>query len=197
MAALYRLGFADESFANRLLESPCPPDIRALGGEEACIEYRIQLEELMMPVLDRAVLAYETAADRAAELRIANSWTRLTMEKVCQSIPAKCRSLKEPRARFVMDAMGPLSFATRLDGSFEPRPNLPPLPSWDEDGDGEEEEESPESPGAPSPQTPTPAPLPGIGTPSDILAPVSDAMDVDPHPASAPAAALAPLGEVP
>lgn len=117
MASLYRIGHADEKFATKLIESPCPADVRSIGGEDACIEYRIMLEEQMMPINDRAVTAYETAADRAQELRIVNDWTKLTMEKVCQYTPSKCRSLKEPRGQMLFSDLSSRPLASDAEGA--------------------------------------------------------------------------------
>jgi hypothetical protein len=33
-AALFRLGDSDEQFANKLLDAPCPAEVKQLGGEE-------------------------------------------------------------------------------------------------------------------------------------------------------------------
>ncbi len=116
MASLFRMGNLDEEFANKLLNSPCPPDVKALGGEEACTEYRIQLEEMVAPLNDRAQMSYETAQNKAVELRISNSWTKLTNEKVCQLSPSKCVSLKDPRAKLVMDDKSAMPLARDSKG---------------------------------------------------------------------------------
>lgn len=107
-AALLRMGNINEQFGKKLLESPCPSEIRSEHGEEGCFEYKIQLEELIAPVMDKAIYAYETAADKAAELRVVNEWTKLAMEKVCEFSPPKCKSLKEPRTSLILNGHSPL-----------------------------------------------------------------------------------------
>lgn len=116
-AALFRMGNADEIFAQKLIDSPCPAEIRNELGEEGCTEYRIMLEEQMAPIHERAVNAYVTAADKAQELRIVNEWTKLTMEKVCQTMPSNCRSLKEARAELLFDAHSPRPLVATADGA--------------------------------------------------------------------------------
>lgn len=106
-ASLLRLGEADEAFARKLLDSPCPTDIRSEFGEEGCDAYKIQLEEMVAPIMDRAIAAFETASDKAAELRIVNEWTKRNMERVCEFSPAKCKSLKEPRGNLITDGHSP------------------------------------------------------------------------------------------
>lgn len=116
MASLFRMGNLDEEFANKLLNSPCPAEVKAIGGEEACTEYRIQLEEQVAPINDRAQLSYETAQDKAIGLRISNEWTKLTNEKVCQVSPSKCLSLKDPRAKLIIEDMSAKPLAADAKG---------------------------------------------------------------------------------
>lgn len=137
-AALLRLGNINEQFGAKLLEAPCPSEIQSELGEEGCFEYKIQLEDLIAPIMDKAILAYETAAEKATELRVVNEWTKLAMEKVCEFSPTKCKSLKEPRSRLVVDGQSPLPFLA-ADGKT---PHLPvaPLPK-----NAPAEEEQPEA----------------------------------------------------
>jgi TolA-binding protein len=156
LAALYRIGECDELFAQKLLESPCPAEVRAEFGEEGCTESRIALEELVQPILDRSATAYELAQDRAEELRISNKWTKQTNEKVCQNSPAKCKSLKDPLAKLISDELSPRPLV-EPDGATPIRLRAAPPPA----------------PAAPAPAAPETAPT-GIGAPSAI-APVSGA----------------------
>lgn len=137
LAALYRIGETDELFAQKLLESPCPAEIKAELGEEGCIEYRIALEEQVQPIIDRSAIAYEFAQDRAEELRISNKWTKLTNEKVCQNSPAKCKSLKDPLTKFISDELSPRPLVepdgvtpvqVQLATPASAPPNAPPRP---------------------------------------------------------------------
>lgn len=107
-ASLLRLGNINEQFGRKLLDAPCPAEIASEFGEEGCFEYKIQLEELISPIMDKAILAYETAVEKATELRIVNEWTKLAMEKVCEYSPTKCKSLKEPRTSLIIEGHSPL-----------------------------------------------------------------------------------------
>lgn len=107
-ASLLRLGNINEQFGRKLLDAPCPAEIANEFGEEGCFEYKIQLEELIAPIMDKAILAYETAAEKATELRIVNEWTKLAMEKVCEYSPTKCKSLKDPRTSLIIEGHSPL-----------------------------------------------------------------------------------------
>ncbi|MFM2152698.1 MAG: hypothetical protein RL199_1133, partial [Pseudomonadota bacterium] len=116
MAALLRMGNLDEESANKLLNSPCPAEVKALGGEDACAEYRVQLEERVAPIMERAQAAYEKAQEKSVELRVSNAWTKLVNEKVCQLSPTKCVSLKDPRSRLMPTDAAPRPLARDVRG---------------------------------------------------------------------------------
>lgn len=92
VAALLRTGNINEEFARKFLDLPCPAEIKSAQGAEGCFQYKVQLEELVAPIMEKAIIAYETAADRATELNVAGEWTRLARKKVCEFTPRKCES---------------------------------------------------------------------------------------------------------
>ncbi|MBC7794660.1 MAG: tetratricopeptide repeat protein, partial [Clostridia bacterium] len=85
MASLYRIGQLYQSFAESIIEAPCPGEIKksarqmGMTEDEVCGEYRVLLEEQASTVEDKAVVAYETAITRARELQVVNTWTKQTL----------------------------------------------------------------------------------------------------------------------
>jgi TolA-binding protein len=130
-AALFRMGYADDLFAQKILASPCPKEIKNLG-EDACDAFNAQLSEQMAPVLEKAANEYQTAADKARDLRVVNKWTKLAMEKVCENTPANCRSMKDPREQLISESLSPLPLTADVNGSravvYDPPPP-PPAPA--------------------------------------------------------------------
>lgn len=160
-ASLLRMGNINEQFGKKLLESPCPVEVKAELGEEGCFEYKIQLEELIAPIMDKAIFAYESAAEKATDLRVVNEWTKLAMEKVCEFSPTKCKSLKEPRTSLILDGHSPLPLM-KSDGT---------TPSFIAAGSVVKQAPQPE----PEPDAPTPTQTTGIGAPEGVsLEPASD-----------------------
>lgn len=85
MASLFRIGRLYQSFAESVIQAPCPIEVKRsakrVGGteDEVCEEYRALLEEQAGTIEDKAVAAYETAITRARELQVANTWTKQTL----------------------------------------------------------------------------------------------------------------------
>ncbi len=116
MAALFRIGNLYEEFANKLTSAPCPPEVKALGGDEACGMYLAQVGNLVAPILDKATNAYVTAQTKAKQVRISDQWTKLTSEKVCEVSPSDCIALKDPRAKLIFDDLSALPLAADASG---------------------------------------------------------------------------------
>ncbi len=70
-AALYQIGFAYESFAQALLNSPPPKN---LSPEEQEL-YLQAIDEFVIPIEERGLEAYESGWMKAVELGIFNQWT--------------------------------------------------------------------------------------------------------------------------
>jgi len=181
LAALFRIGESDEQFAQKLLDSPCPAEVKNELGEDGCIEYKIAFEEKVNPILARAVEAYEFAQTKSEELRIVNKWTKLINEKVCLNSPNMCKSLKDPLIKFIDEDRSPRPLV-KGDGKTQV------IVPWERAG------AVPDAPpAAPPPAAPVES-APGIGAPPVGPAP-TEAGPV-PTPA-APVPAAAPGGGAP
>jgi tetratricopeptide (TPR) repeat protein len=76
LAAYFRTGYLYETFSKALLAAPCPPEVKKLGAE-ACDIYRNQIEEVVASVDEEAVKRYGVTLQKAGELGVSNSWTKL------------------------------------------------------------------------------------------------------------------------
>jgi cellulose synthase operon protein C len=70
-ASLYQVGSIYESFARSLSTSPAPT---ALTPEQA-EEYRMQIDEFVVPIEEKSIEAYESGYRKALDLGIFNAWT--------------------------------------------------------------------------------------------------------------------------
>jgi TolA-binding protein len=210
-ASLYRVGYADEGFANKILQSPCPKDIKALG-EDACEQYQASLADKMSVILDRAETSYETAVDKARELRVVNKWTKLAMEKVCSNVPSKCGSMKDPREQLISESLSPLPLTADVNGSRSVMYDPPPAPKPQQVAPQQQQQQQPQGqqPGGigapPQPGAPQPVnggggggvvvPLPNTPAPAGAPPPSSTSAAPANAPAKAVAAGQPPAGSV-
>lgn len=97
LAALYRKGFVLERFAQTILETPVPPEIKRLG-DEAVATYQDQLSQLTVQLEDKAVELYADALKAARQFRVSNEWTKKTLESLNRFRPKEYPMLKEPRS---------------------------------------------------------------------------------------------------
>ncbi len=95
LAAYFMIGFADQAFAEALVNSPCPPEVKRMG-QIACDEYKSVLVEKAAPIEDRAVTAYEEAYAKTRELGVVNEWVERIEETLSQFRPDQYPLLKEP-----------------------------------------------------------------------------------------------------
>jgi TolA-binding protein len=70
-ASLYQVGSIYESFAQALMSSPAPSTLSAEQAEE----YRMQIDEFVVPIEEKSIEAYESGWLKALELGIFNAWT--------------------------------------------------------------------------------------------------------------------------
>ena len=70
-ASLYQVGAIYESFAKSLVNSPPPSNLTAEQAEE----YRMQIDEFVVPIEEKSIEAYESGWNKALELGIFNAWT--------------------------------------------------------------------------------------------------------------------------
>jgi tetratricopeptide (TPR) repeat protein len=106
LAALYRRGYALERFANTLIETPIPPDVKRLG-EEAVIAYQDLLAQRTATLEDAAVESYAATLQEARKNRISNEWTRRTLESLHRFRPKEYPMLKEPKDAIASDQLYP------------------------------------------------------------------------------------------
>jgi TolA-binding protein len=70
-ASLFQVGSIYESFARSLVNSPAPSTLTAEQAEE----YRMQIDEFVVPIEERSIEAYESGYRKALDLGIFNAWT--------------------------------------------------------------------------------------------------------------------------
>ena len=106
LAALYRRGFALERFAQTILETPVPPEVKR-AGEEAVIVYQDMLAQQTVALEEAAVQSYEATLAEARKNRLANEWTRRTLESLNRFRPREYPVLKEPKPAFANELVYP------------------------------------------------------------------------------------------
>jgi TolA-binding protein len=93
LAAGFRLGNMYQRFANMLYEAPVPfPE----GSEEWDI-YRTQLDDIAIPLEDKAVESYVRVVAKGREEKIVNEWTKLSVQELNKYRPADYPLYKEER----------------------------------------------------------------------------------------------------
>jgi hypothetical protein len=70
-AALYQIGFTYETFSKALEQSPPPANLTPEQTEQ----YKMQIDEFVVPIEERSLEAYESGWQKALELGIFNKWT--------------------------------------------------------------------------------------------------------------------------
>jgi TolA-binding protein len=70
-ASLYQVGSIYESFAGSLSTSPAPSTLTPEQAEE----YRMQIDEFVVPIEEKSIEAYESGYRKALDLGIFNAWT--------------------------------------------------------------------------------------------------------------------------
>ncbi len=93
LAAMYKIGYAKQRFAESFYEAPIPKELRT---EEEQIIYKSSLAEFAAPIEDAAVALYEKARKKAIELKVVNEWTKKTLESLNKLSPNKYPLMKDP-----------------------------------------------------------------------------------------------------
>jgi TolA-binding protein len=96
LAAFYRKGFVLERFAQAVLDTPVPPEVKRLG-EEAVVTYQDMLAQTTVALEDKAVENYAATIAEARKARISNDWTKKTLESLNRFRPKEYPVLKEPK----------------------------------------------------------------------------------------------------
>ncbi|HEX5745757.1 MAG TPA: tetratricopeptide repeat protein [Archangium sp.] len=141
IAALTRIGLAYADFARNILESPDPAGL----DEEQTAMYRAELENLALPLEDKATEALEKALGKAYELSLYNEWTLAAQDQVNRYRPGAYAQVRQVPFR------GSEFFVT-ADVAKEPG-----LPEVSQATPASQEPAAPPAPAPASTETPAPA----------------------------------------
>jgi TolA-binding protein len=125
LAALYRRGYALERFANTIIETPIPPEVKRLG-EEAVVTYQDLLAQQTATLEDGAVESYAATLQEARKNRISNEWTRRTLEALNRFRPKEYPVLKEPKEAIASDSVYPEGLVGSILGPQRPEEPVAP-----------------------------------------------------------------------
>ncbi len=106
LAAYFRMAQLFQLFAEKLYDAPIPKAIAA--DEEAAEEYRVQLEDVAVPIEDEAVKRFETALQVARKNHVINRWTKRILEVLNKYKPSEYPLLKEEARPIVTQAVSGL-----------------------------------------------------------------------------------------
>lgn len=125
IAALTRIGLAYADFAKNIMDSPDPQGL----DEDQLAMYRGELENLALPLEDKATEALEKALDKAYELGVYSQWTLAAQEQVNKYRPGSYAQVRPVEYR-ASDSMARADLAREPDGataaaSVEPAPAAP------------------------------------------------------------------------
>lgn len=93
LAANFRVGSLFQQFATALYNVPIPFEE---GSEEYNI-YITQLEDVALPLEDKAIARYEKNIQTAREEKVVNEWTKKTLEQLNSYMPGEYPLYKEER----------------------------------------------------------------------------------------------------
>jgi len=118
LAAFYRKGYALERFAQAVLETPVPPEVKRLG-DEAVVIYQDSLAAQTVALEDKAVENYAATIAEARKARISNEWTKKTLESLNRFRPKEYPVLKEPKVVIEGDGTFSDGAVGTIDGEKE------------------------------------------------------------------------------
>jgi rubrerythrin len=93
LASSFRVGSLFQGFAESLYQVPIPFD----PGSEQYRMYRTQLEDIAIPLEDKAIERYEQTIKKAREEKIVNEWTKKTLNELNKYRPNEYPLYKESR----------------------------------------------------------------------------------------------------
>jgi len=120
LAAQYRRGHLLQRYATTLVDTPVPAEVKRLGDDEV-VAYQELVANEAMQFEEQAAIAYEQTLQVARENRVANAWTRRTLESLNRLKPKEFPVLKEPKQLLSSEHAWP----TGLIGAT-PEPTSPP-----------------------------------------------------------------------
>ena len=94
LAAMYRRGFAFETVANTVIDSPVPSQLKK--GSEAYFAYKITIQDQMEPFIQKAIGLYEDCIKYSKEFRVSNAWTSRALERLNVYKADEFPSLRDP-----------------------------------------------------------------------------------------------------
>jgi len=100
LAALYRIGYTYERFAETMFTAEVPPEFQK--NEDLANEYRVQLEDKAQVLERKAESAYRHAYDEAKKTRVTNEWTQKILEGLNKYRPDEFPVQKEGRSSLQM-----------------------------------------------------------------------------------------------
>lgn len=120
LAAGFRVGSLFQYFAESLYDVPIPYD----PGTEKYRIYRTQLEDVAIPLEDKAIERYVQTIEKARSEKIVNQWTKKTLEELNKYRPDEYPLYKESRTAKQRETFtgGPLLSEvpqTDAEGGFE------------------------------------------------------------------------------
>ncbi len=95
LAASFRRGSLYQSFAEALYDVPIP----FKEGTEQWDIYRDQLDQMVVPLENKAIETYEQTIKKAREEKVVNKWTKRTLEELNKYEPDKYPLYKEERRK--------------------------------------------------------------------------------------------------
>ncbi|NVJ10096.1 tetratricopeptide repeat protein [Myxococcus sp. AM001] len=125
LAALYRRGYALERFANTIIETPVPVEVKRMG-EEAVVVYQDALVQQTTSLEEAAVESYAATLAEARKNRLNNAWTRRTLESLNRFRPKEYPVLKEPKQALAADATYPDGLVGSITGPARTTPQEGP-----------------------------------------------------------------------
>lgn len=99
IAAFYRLGHIYQLFAEDLYEAPIPS---SFSFEEEDL-YRTELENIALPIEDKAVERYELAYEKAREFKVNSEWTQRILESLNKYKPSEYPVFKRAEPMLASD----------------------------------------------------------------------------------------------
>ena len=124
IASLTRIGLAYADFARNIMDSPDPQGL----DEDQIAMYRGELENLALPLEDKATEALEKALEKAYELGVYSQWTLAAQDQVNRFRPGAYAQVRQVGYR-ASDSMAGVDLARQPDGvadaSAAPAPGAP------------------------------------------------------------------------
>lgn len=121
LAAQYRRGYLLQRYATTLVDTPVPPEVKRLGDDEV-IAYQELVANEALQFEEQAAVAYQQTLQVARENRVANAWTRRTLESLNRLKPKEFPVLKEPKELLSTDSVWPTGLVGSLAGPPAPAP---------------------------------------------------------------------------